>query len=363
MQHRCTVFLLALLWPLLGVAQTKPAAPTTTPAKPIPVRVVVVTMFERDNDTGDTPGEFQYWVERLPLKEVLAFPQGYRALRYNPEKQVLGICTGMGTARAAASIMALGMDPRFDLTKAYWLVAGIAGIDPADGSTGSAVWAEWLVDGDLAHEIDPREIPKDWTTGYLPLSKTKPYQEPARAGEYNNAMHLNPGLVHWAYELTKDLKLPDNDKIREMRQAYTQHAAAQQPPKVMMGDHLAAMTYWHGENLNTWANDWVRYWTQGKGNFVTSAMEDTGTGQSLQFLAKAGRVDFNRYLVLRTASNFTMQHPGITAIQSLANEEHGQDKGYSAYLPSVEAAYLTGSLVVNRLVSNWTEFANKIPGQ
>jgi purine nucleoside permease len=34
--------------------------------------------------------------------------------------------------------MALGLDPRFDLTKAYWLVAGIAGIDPADGSLGCA---------------------------------------------------------------------------------------------------------------------------------------------------------------------------------------------------------------------------------
>jgi purine nucleoside permease len=362
MKHRSTYLLLALLWPLLGLAQPKLSPKPATSAKPIPVRVVVVTMFERGEDVGDTPGEFQYWVERLPLAQTIAFPQGYRALRYNPEKQVLGICTGMGTARAAASVMALGMDPRFDLSKAYWLVAGIAGIDPADGSTGSAVWSEWLVDGDLAHEIDPREMPQDWATGYLPLSKTKPYQEPARAGEYNNAMHLNPGLVHWAYDQTKDLKLADNEKIREMRQAYKQHPAAQQPPRVMMGDHLAAMTYWHGEKLNQWANDWVKYWTQGQGNFVTSAMEDTGTGQSLEFLGRAGRVDFSRFLVLRTASNFTMQHPGITAIQSLANEEHGQDKGYSAFLPALEAAYLTGSTVVNRLVNNWPTYRDKLPG-
>jgi len=353
--------LFLLLTTLVTSAQS-PSAKSKAAAKPIPVRVVIITMFERGEDTGDTPGEFQYWVERLPLKETIAFPHGYRNLRYNPEKQVLGICTGMGTARSAASIMALGMDPRFDLSHAYWMVAGIAGIDPADGSTGSAVWSEWLVDGDLAHEIDPREMPKEWTTGYIPLSKTKPYQEPARAGEYNNAMHLNSGLVHWAYDLTKDLKLPDNDKIREMRMAYTNYPAAQQPPKVMMGDHLAAMTYWHGQYANEWANDWVKYWTQGKGNFVTSAMEDTGTGQSLEFLAKAGKVDFQRYLVLRTASNFTMQHPGITAIQSLANEEHGQDKGYSAYLPSLESAYLTGEKVVNNLVSNWATFKDKIPG-
>ncbi|MGI4886829.1 MAG: hypothetical protein ACRYFR_17875 [Janthinobacterium lividum] len=352
----------ALIMLLAGALGALAGAPARA-AKPLPVRVVVVTMFERGADAGDTPGEFQYWVERLPLRQTIAFPQGYRDLHYNADKQVLGICTGMGTARSAASVMALGLDPRFDLSHAYWLVAGIAGIDPADGSTGSAVWAEWLVDGDLAHEIDPREMPAGWATGYLPLSKTQPYQQPMREGEYNNAIHLNPGLVHWAYGLTKDLQLPDNDKIRELRAAYTATPAAQQPPRVMLGDHLAAMTYWHGQYATQWANDWVKYWTQGQGNFVTSAMEDTGTGQSLEFLAKAGKVDFNRFLVLRAASNFTMQHPGSTAIQSLANEEHGQDKGYSAYLPALEAAYMTGAKVVNSLVDNWAACRDQLPGQ
>ena len=66
--------------------------------------------------------------------------------------------TGIGTAKSAASVMALGLDERFDLSKAYWIVAGIAGIDPEDATMGSAVWSEYLVDGDLSHEIDPREI-------------------------------------------------------------------------------------------------------------------------------------------------------------------------------------------------------------
>jgi purine nucleoside permease len=335
---------------------TKPASDSL-----IPVKVIVVTMFERGLDSGDAPGEFQYWVERLPLPDTLSFPHGYKTLRYNREKQVLGICTGMGTARSAASIMALGMDPRFDLTNAYWLVAGIAGIDPEDGSTGSAVWAEWLVDGDLAHEIDVREMPKDWPTGYLPLSKTKPYQQPVLENEYNNAIHLNPGLVDWAYGLTKDLKLEDNEKIKRMREKYSNYPKAQNPPSVMKGDHLAAMTYWHGKHLNDWANQWVSYWTQGKGNFVTSAMEDTGTGQSLEFLHRARKADINRLLVLRTASNFTMQYPGITAAQSLTHEDHGGEEGYTAFIPSLEAAYQTGVVVVDSLVTNWQTYKTRIP--
>ena len=142
----------------------------------IPVKVVVVTMFGAD--TGDRPGELRTWVEQLPLLEKLPFPQGYRDLRYNQEKGVLGIVTGVGSARAAASIMALGMDPRFDLGKAYWLVAGIAGVNPNEGSIGSAAWAEWVVDGDLGFEIDAREMPADWPTGFIPLGKAQPYEEP-----------------------------------------------------------------------------------------------------------------------------------------------------------------------------------------
>jgi purine nucleoside permease len=91
----------------------------------------------------------------------------------------MAILTGQGTAHAAATIMALGLDPRFDFTHAYWIVAGIAGGSPDRVSLGSAAWARWVVDGDLGYEIDAREIPPDWTTGYVPLRKSKPFDPPA----------------------------------------------------------------------------------------------------------------------------------------------------------------------------------------
>ena len=39
--------------------------------RPLPVKVVVLTTFEIGADTGDQPGEFQLWVEGLPLTETL----------------------------------------------------------------------------------------------------------------------------------------------------------------------------------------------------------------------------------------------------------------------------------------------------
>lgn len=335
---------------LLGVALA--CQPTITeplpPVEKIPVKVVVVSMFEMGADTGDRPGEFQLWVERFPLDSTIAFPQGYRDLRYN-DQGVLGMVTGIGTAKSAASIMALGMDPRFDLSEAYWLIVGISGVDPADASVGSAAWAEWVVDGDLSHQIDAREVPQGWSTGYIPLRMAEPYETPVPENNEGVVYRLNSELVDWAYELTKDIELPDNESIAGFRALYEGFPNAQKPPFVLKGDQLAAMTYWHGEKLNQWANDWTKYWTGGAGNFVTSAMEDTGSLQSLSFLAKAGKADLDRVLVLRTASNYTRQYPGVTAAESLAGEKL-RDKGYTAYIPALESAYLVGSKVVNKIL-------------
>lgn len=325
----------------------------------IPIKVVVVTMFERGADTGDQPGEFQYWVEREGLTRKFPFPQGYRDLRLSAGG-VLGICTGVGTANAAASIMALGLDPRFDLSRAYWLVAGIAGIDPADGSLGSAAWAEWVLDGDLAHEIDAREIPASWPTGMVPLRRSSPYESPARTDTEGEVYRLKPWLVEWAYQLTKSVPLADSAAMQSRRAQFTGFPNAQKPPFVLKGDTISSSTFWHGVLMNRWANEWVKYFTGGKGNYVTTAMEDTGTLQSLTYLARARRVDLERVLVLRTASNFDSQRPGATAAESLAEQKIGS---YGAYLPSLEAAHKVGSTVVRELVRNWKEYEKKLPAR
>jgi purine nucleoside permease len=345
---------------LVGIVLVSPVLTLAQGAGVIRPKVVVVTMFEAGADTGDRPGEFQFWVEREKLNRVWPFPQGYRDLRTNADGSVLGVVTGVGTARSAATIMALGLDPRFDLSRSYWLVAGIAGVDPHDAPLGSAVWAEWIVDGDLGHEIDAREKPADWPTGYIPLRKKRPYELPVDRSE-GEAYRLDGKLVEWAYQLTKDTPLADTEAMQRRRALYRGFPNAQRPPFVLKGDNLAAATYWHGALLNQWANDWVKYYSDGTGEYVTTAMEDTGTLQSLTWLARAKRADVNRVLVLRTASNFDMQWPGGDAAESLSGEKLGP--GYSAYLPSLEAAHQVGSRVVHEIIRQWAKYEETLPGR
>ncbi len=323
--------------------------------RPIRVKVVVVAMFEQGTDTGDEPGELQYWVERDHLDKIYPLPAAYHPVRMNSDGE-MAVLTGPGTAHAASTIMAVGLDPRFDFSHAYWLVAGIAGGCPDRVSLGSALWARWIVDADLGYEIDAREIPSDWSTGYIPFDKSKPFEQPA-APRPGQMYALNAPLAQWAFNLTRDTPLEDSDHLKEIRSGFD-GAAAERPPFVGLGDEISSSTYWHGKLLDAWAAEWMRYFTGGKGEFATTAMEDTGTLQSLEFLANAGRVDLKRVLVLRAVSNFDRQPRGLTASESLARQRIGK---YAAYLPSLEAAYKVGHVVVNQLLTHWPQYEATVP--
>ena len=355
-----TLPFIALLLALTGCGDTTGTQTPEPASKPGPepaqIRAVVVTMFEIGEDSGDQAGEFQLWNERRDLTEVYEFG-GHHTLHHDPESGLLVMVTGIGTAKSAASVMMLGMDPRFDVSEAYWLVAGIAGFDPEDASIGSAAWAEYLVDGDLSHEIDAREIPEDWEYGYFARYTDGPF-DPERPEPTGEMFRLNPDLTEWAFQLTQDMQLPDDEALAPTRNLYTEHPNAQKPPFVLKGDHLAALTFWHGEILNEWANEWVDYWTDGEGEFVSSAMEDTGTLQAITYLDNAGRADRDRVMVLRTASNYTMPPPGVSAAENLLAE----NEGYAGLDASLESAYRVGSRVIDTLLDNWDVYRQRTPG-
>ncbi|WP_153141725.1 purine-nucleoside phosphorylase [Paraburkholderia agricolaris] len=329
----------------------------------IPIRVVVVTTFEVGNDTGDRPGELQNWAGKFPLPDSLPLTDTYFGhLRYNPDLQVLAVVTGQGPQRTAATITALGQDPRFDLSHAYFVLAGIAGVDPNAGTVGSAFWASYVVDGSIGHEIDAREIPPDWPNGFTPVHHDHPNFQPVPDPNTmfgDNLFKLNPSLVAWAYAKTKDVKLQDNAALQAIRGRYTGFPEAQKPPSVMRGDVIATPIWWIGEKMNSWAEGWVKYWTHDQGSLATTANEDAGFMEAMSFLAKSKKVDMNRILILRTAANFDMQHPGQTAAELLAGES--KQGSLSGYIPSLNAAYEVGNVVVRELAEHWGKFENDVP--
>ena len=340
LMRKSGLFLASLL--SLGAAARAAAAP------PLAVKVVVVTTFEVGADTGDRPGEFQLWAEREKFDRKLTVPGMVHPVYANAQGE-LAVVSGT-TVRCAQQLMALALDPRFDFSHAYWILAGIAGVDPADASLGSAAWARFVVDGDIAYEIDSREVPPDWPYGLIPIGGKKPNDAPKSEGWEPSPMAypLNPALVARAYALSRDVALPDSAALQAARAKYAGFPNAQKPPFVLVGDVVGSCRFWHGALMTRWANDWTTLWTKGQGNFVMSAMEDQGYAAALTELASMGRVDFQRVLVLRTASNYSMPPPGETAVSSL-------EAGFVGYIPSVESAYRVGSVVVHDILAHWGE--------
>lgn len=314
----------------------------------IAVKVVVVVAFEPD--AGPVPGEARLWWERESLDHVVDLPGAYRPLRMN-DRGLVCLVTGVGAARAAASVMALGLDPRFDLAGAWFVIVGIAGVDPARGSLGSVVLPEYVVDGDLTHELDAREIPAEWPDGFVPVGKTLPYEEP-RADRFNGddgiVHRLNPGLVAWAYEQVRETRLLDTPAMAARRVQFSPAATAHLPPSVLRGDELASTTFWHGTRMGERAARWVAYQTGGMAEYSITAMEGAGVLTALDALGEGGRANPKRVLIVRGVSNYDRQWEGISAAESLAETKVAS---YSAYLPALENSYRVASRIVHRLLA------------
>ncbi|QHN05373.1 purine nucleoside permease [Granulicella sp. WH15] len=333
-----------------------------TPVNPWPIRAVVIVTSEVGKDTGDAPGEYQFWVEREHLDEVLEFqggpnlPEGQHPLRTNQDHTILGMLSGATLANATASTMLLGLDPRFDLSHAYILINGAAGVDPNWGSIGSAAWARYVL-SDVAREIDAREIPKEWPYGWLPIWAREPNQRnpgPPRQGDLSNLYPLNENLANWAYEQTREINLGDDTELKAFRAEYVGFPNAQRPPFVALGDTFSSDVFWHGRIMTQFAEDWVHLWTDGKGAFAMTDMDDVGFMTAIERLGRMHRVDPQRVMVLRTASNYSMQPPGHDAVQSLT-------RSYSNGRIAAESAWHCGSIVLHRILADWPNTYEHIP--
>ena len=333
-------------------------------SSPWPVKVVILTTFESGHDTGDKPGELQLWAEREHLTEKIDFPGGVHSILATPDHSVIAIVTGMTLVNAGASVMALGTDPRFDFRQSYWLVAGIAGANPAVASIGSAAWARYVIN-DVAQSIDMREAPIDWPYGLyvngatrpntLEGTGTDPQADHGPMSDYPIVFPLNAGLAQWAWHTTRDVSLMDTPDMRKFSEGWSAYAGARHAPSVILGDSFASDLYWHGTYLNQYARDWVRLFTAGHGVFAMSNMEDSSIAAALTRLDHMQRADFRRLMVLRTASNYTLPPKGQTTLQSVTAPF--PDDG----LPAFEAAWRVGSKITHTLVDGWPRYATTIP--
>ncbi|MCF5780121.1 purine nucleoside permease, partial [Pseudomonas poae] len=199
---RVSIAMSLALLPSVVLAQTAPIKP----------KVMLITMFAP---------EAQTWIDRLALKQEVRVPglsAEYPVIRCNTQDVCL-LVTGMGQTNAAASTLALALSPKFDLRQSYFLIAGIAGISPKHGTLGTAAWAHYLVEFGTQWELDSRDVPKDWPTGYIGINTKGPNEKPPL--DYKTEVfELNPKLQAKAFALTHKVTLSESKESAAWRQHY-----------------------------------------------------------------------------------------------------------------------------------------------
>jgi purine nucleoside permease len=300
--------------------------------------------------------EGQVWIDKLGLNDetmVRGLSPDYTTVHCN-EDDVCNIIIGMGHANAAASISALVYSGKFDLSQTYFMVAGIAGIDPLQGTLGSAAWANYLVDYGISWEIDAREMPGDWKYGYFGINSKSPDEKPPL--DYHTEVYqLNDALVQRAFALSKDVQLDDNADAIAFRANYD-YAPANQPPTVLNCDSAAGDTWFAGTALGQRARDWTKLLTDGMGTYCTTQQEDNATYEALKRGSAAGLLHLDRVAMLRSGSDFDRPYPGQSSSDGLV---HYADQG--GFTSAISNLYNAGDPLVEAILSDWEHWQNGVP--
>jgi purine nucleoside permease len=334
------------------IALASAAAPgpgsAAQPTVPLAVKVLVVNTFK---------AEAAPWLAALRTDREIRVPglsSDYPLVRCNAE----GVCqmtSGMGHANAAASMMALLYSGLFDLHQTYFLIGGIAGIDPARGSIGSAAWARYAVDFGIAHEIDARELPRGWQDGYFGVLTDAPGKKP-RLDYRTEVFRLDEALLQKALSLSHHVALEDSDDVRAYRQHYP-HAPANQAPQVTQCDTVTADTWWTGQRLGEHARRWTALLTDGEGIYCTTQEEDNATLAALTRGAQSGLMDLKRVALLRSASDFDRPYPNQTVIDGL----RAQLALTGAARIAVDNLVRAGLPLVENIAQHWDAWRAGVP--
>lgn len=227
----------------------------------------------------------------------------------------------------------------------------LSGVNPEVATICSATFARFAVQVALQYEFDPREIPANFSTGYIPLGSTTPDQYPTSIYG-TEVFELNQNLQKIAAGFARKAALNDSDDAIAYRaqyaasKAYTIGAA---PPTIVECDVATSDVYYSGAILSTAFGNYTTLLTNGSGVYCTTAQEDNATLEVLLRAAVHKLVDFSRIIVMRTASDFDRPFPGEAATTNLLYAEQG------AFEPAIQNIYLAGIEVVQGILKGWNQ--------
>jgi purine nucleoside permease len=264
---------------------------------------------------------------------------------------VCQLTTGESEINAASTISALMLSPFFDLKKTYFLIGGIAGINPKHGTLADVAFCKYAIQVALQYEFDAREIPDNFTTGYVPQGAFAPDEYP-QSIYGTEVFEVNEALRDIAVGFAKTAKLNDSSDAIAYRAHYTDegvtmYKAATKAPGIITCDVATSDVYYSGTLLGEAFENTTTLFTNGSGVYCMTAQEDNATLEAMLRAAINGVVDFSRIIIMRTASDFDRPYPGLSILDNLFYSQQG------GFVPAIANIYLAGTPVVKGILSGW----------
>jgi purine nucleoside permease len=270
------------------------------------------------------------------------------------DHEICQLITGESEINAATTMTSLAFSDQFDLKDTYFFLGGIAGVNPEVATTGSVAFARFAVQVALQYEIDAREMPSNWSTGYFAQGTYAP-------GEYPESIYgtevfeVNDNLRSKAVAFARQAELADASQAQVYRANYLKgygasiYQAGAAGPSVVECDVATSDVYYSGDLLSEAFDNTTRLWTNGTGTYCTTAQEDNASLEALLRAALHERVDFSRIIVMRTASDFDRPYPGEDAAYHLL---YADSDGFEI---AVENIYRAGVKVVLGILGEWEQ--------
>ncbi|KAK4652977.1 hypothetical protein QC762_504040 [Podospora pseudocomata] len=304
--------------------------------------------------------EAQVWYDNMPLNShgnllavnitIPGLSPRYPHVHCREDLQVCQVTTCEGEINAASSAMALLLSPKFNLTKTYFLLAGIAGANPKYSTIGGVALARYTVQVALQYEFDAREMPDNFTTGYVAYGTTQPEEYP-KILYGTEVFEVSNALRDAAFNYAVRANLSDNEDSKKYRARYKPEgnifAKASSGPEVVKCDTVTSDVYYSGTLLSEAFERTTGVWTNGTGRYCMTAQEDNAVLGSLVRMAVYGAVDFSRVVVMRTGSNFDRPPPNVTAYEHLLVLKQ------NGFEVAIQNLYLAGIEIVNGILKDW----------
>ena len=334
--------LVAFSW----ASPVREASPLVKRSDVISPKFVIISMFAPEAEVWYGIPEFDLLEQNITVPGLSPlFPD----VHCTASGEICQVITGESEINAAGTIGAFSLSPMFNLTQSYFMIAGIAGVNPEVATTGSVMIAKYAVQVALQYEFDAREIPDNFSTGYVPLGAYSPDEYPQNiygTEVFEVSAALQSMAVSWASAAT----LNDSTTAVEYRARYAPasiYAAGAAAPSVVPCDVATSDVYYSGELLSSAFENTTKLFTNGSGVYCSTAQEDNASLSALLRAAKANLTDFSRIIVIRTASDFDRPPPGEDALDNLLYAEQG------GFPPAIANIYLAGRLVVRGILSEW----------